>query len=181
MKENRSTLACQILGQARHSLSRHHLPRIARCLGMLSEKEIWWRANPSSNSIGNLLLHLEGNVRQWIISGLGGAPDQRQRDREFAERGPIPRSLLLARLRKTVTAACRVIGKLPPRDLERTYRIQGFRVSGLQALMHATEHFAHHSGQIILLTKLVRGKDLGFTHLPGQKAGTAGRKNPPAI
>ncbi|MGH9651714.1 MAG: hypothetical protein ACRD3I_14770, partial [Terriglobales bacterium] len=59
-----------------------YLPRIARCLSLLSEGEIWWRPHRTSNSVGNLLLHLEGNVRQWIISGLGGAPDRRERDTE---------------------------------------------------------------------------------------------------
>src|SRR5579875_2129928 len=140
---------------AEHALARHHLPRIAECLGRLSEKDIWWRPNPASNSAGNLMLHLAGNVRQWIIAGLGGEPDIRNRDREFQEQGPIPR---------------RVLNKLTPADLLKIYSIQKFRVTGFHAISHVIEHFAYHSGQIIYLTKLRLGKDLGLTQLPGQKA-----------
>jgi uncharacterized damage-inducible protein DinB len=127
-----------------------------------------------------LVLHLAGNVRQWVISGLGGAPDTRQRDREFQESGPIARAALLTRLRKTVFQAYRVLGKLSSRELARVYTIQGFRVTGLQAVFHVTEHFSHHAGQIILVTKLLRGKNLGFTHLPGpRKPPRGGASIPP--
>jgi uncharacterized damage-inducible protein DinB len=135
----------------------------------LSPEQIWWRANPACNSVGNLVLHLEGNVRQWIVSGLGGTPDRRQRDQEFSELGPIPRPTLLARLRKALGEADRVMRKLNAEALARTYSIQGFRVTGLQAVFHVAEHFSHHAGQIILLTKMFGGKDLKFTRLPGER------------
>ena len=170
MKASRETLAREFLSQSRHSLARHHLPRIARCLEMLSEKEIWWRGNSASNSVGNLVLHLEGNVRQWIVSGLGEVPDQRQRDKEFSERGPIPRRKLMALLKRTVTEACQTLENLPARELSRTRWIQGFRVSGFKAVAHVTEHFAYHAGQIAYATKLLRRLDLKFTRLPGEKA-----------
>src|SRR5271169_3933899 len=93
---------------AEHSLRRHHLPRIESCLDMLSPEQIWWRPNPASNSAGNMALHLTGNVRQWIVSALGGALDSRQRDREFAERGPVPRSELVKALNASVKDACQV-------------------------------------------------------------------------
>ncbi len=157
-----------VVQQARKVLEKVYLPRIVRCLRLLTEREIWRRPNAASNSVGNLVLHLEGNVRQWIISGLGGAPDIRQRDREFQELGPLPRRKLIAALEHTVREACRVIQQLRERDLTRTYTIQGFRVVGLAAVFHVTEHFSHHAGQIILATKMIRGEDLKFTHLPGQ-------------
>ncbi len=116
------------------------------------------------------MLHLAGNVRQWIIAGLGGEPDIRNRDREFQEQGPIPRRVLLALLRREVRMACRVLDKLTPPDLLKVYSIQKFRVTGFHAISHVIEHFAYHSGQIIYLTKLRLGEDLGFTRLPGQKA-----------
>jgi uncharacterized damage-inducible protein DinB len=181
MRTVHASLTKQILTQARHSLQAHHLPRIARCLAMLAEKEIWWRAHPTSNSVGNLMLHLEGNVRQWIISGLGGVPDRRERDKEFAARGPIPRRVLLARLRHTVSEACRVLEKLSSRALARSYVIQGFHLTGLNALSHVTEHFAYHTAQIILVTKLKRRRDLGFTRLPGQTSKPVRAKGLPAI
>jgi uncharacterized damage-inducible protein DinB len=174
-------LAKSFLNQAQRLLSRVHLPRIGRCLEALSTEEIWWRPNPASNSVGNLVLHLEGNVRQWIISGLGGAPDIRQRDREFRDQGPIPRTELLAELRTTVDQACRVLAGLSPEDLARRHSIQGFRVTGLEAVFHVAEHFSHHAGQIILATKFLRGKDLRFTHLPGVESSKARVKAPPAL
>ena len=169
MKKKQPNLTKPFLAQARRILKTVYLPRIAGCLRLLSTKQIWWRPNPSSNSVGNLVLHLSGNVRQWIIAGLGGAPDTRQRDLEFLERGPVPRRMLQSRLGQTVNEACQVLARLSSQDLARRHSIQGFRVTGLEAVYHVTEHFSHHAGQIIALTKLVRGKDLGFTRLPGEK------------
>lgn len=169
------------LHHSRHVLSEVYLPRLARCLTLLSEKEIWWRPHATSNSAGNLVLHLEGNVRQWIISGLGGAPDRRERDKEFAAQGPLPRRQLIGRLRKTVDEACGVLAKLRPRDLAGLRSIQGYRLRGFQALYHVTEHFAYHAGQIILLTKMKRRRDLKFTHLPKQKPPSARPRRLPAL
>jgi uncharacterized damage-inducible protein DinB len=176
-----SKLADSILAQARHSLQAHHLPRIARCLALLPEEQIWWRPHSTSNSVGSLVLHLCGNVRQWIISGLGGAPDRRQRDQEFAERGPIPKRRLIRQLRRTVNEACRVLKRASPADLEKPRLIQGYRVTGFQAITHVTEHFAHHSGQIILITKMRLRRDLGFTRLPGEKSKKPRGRKLPAI
>jgi uncharacterized damage-inducible protein DinB len=147
-------------------LAKQSLPRIVKCLQQLSEEEIWWRPNSVSNSAGNLVLHLCGNVRQWIISGLGGAEDKRERDREFAERGPIPREVLVAQLRRTVRDACQLLAGLSDDSLSRKYVIQGFHVTGLDAAFGVTEHFGYHTGQIIYITKLRRAHDLRFTHLP---------------
>ena len=152
---------------AEHSLRRHHLPRIERCFELLSEERIWWRPNFASNSAGNLALHLAGNVRQWMVSSLGGAPDARQRDQEFAERGPLPRSELLSRLNASVRDACRVLRRLSGIELARIHSIQGLNVTGLNAVFHVVEHFAFHTGQIIFISKQQLGTDLDFTHLPG--------------
>ncbi len=162
-------LAPLLMREAERALVEHHLARIIRCLESLSEEDIWWRPNPASNSAGNLVLHLAGNVRQWIISGLGGKPDIRNRDREFEEQGPIPRRILAALLKREVKAACRVLDQLDAGDLLKRYSIQKFDLMGFEAVFHVVEHFAHHSGQIIYLTKLRRGEDLGFTRLPGEK------------
>lgn len=169
------------LAHVRHSLLDTHLPRIQRCLQVLTEKELWWRPNRASNSVGNLMLHLEGNVRQWIISGLGGIPDRRNRDWEFAAQGPIPRHLLVTSLQLAVEEAVRIVAKLSTRDLARMYTIQRFRVTGLEALCHVVEHFAYHCGQIIFLTKLKLGRDLRFTNLPGERAKRPGRRSLPQV
>lgn len=93
------------IARCRHHFAEDFLPKIERCLELLSDEQIWWRANPQSNSIGNLLLHLSGNVRQWIVSGIGGVIDARDRDAEFAARAIIPRDELLARLKQTLGQA----------------------------------------------------------------------------
>jgi uncharacterized damage-inducible protein DinB len=140
-----------------------------KCLQQLTEKDIWWRPNAASNSAGNLVLHLCGNVRQWIVAGLGENPDVRERDSEFAERGPLPRKLLVVQLQGTIREACEVLRRLPEASLSRKFVIQGFHVRGVEAVAHVVEHFAYHTGQIVFLTKLKRGKDLKFTHLPPVK------------
>lgn len=168
MTERKHSISDLILKEARRVLVEVYPPRINRCLNLLSEEEIWWRPNPSSNSVGNLVLHLQGNVRQWIISGLGRQPDRRNRDQEFAETGPMPRRTLLSGLSKTLKEADEVLAKLSTTDLVRMFSIQGYNVTGLEAVCHVAEHFAFHAGQIIFVTKLKCGKDLRFTRLPVQ-------------
>jgi uncharacterized damage-inducible protein DinB len=172
VKPKTSRIATMFLANSQDMLVKQNLPRIVKCLQQLSEEEIWWRPNPASNSVGNLVLHLCGNVRQWIISGLGGEEDRRERDREFAEQGPIPREVLVTRLRGTVREACRVLARLSDESLARKYKIQGYRVSGLEATFHVAEHFGYHTGQIIYITKLKCAQDLKFTHLPATKPST---------
>jgi uncharacterized damage-inducible protein DinB len=165
---NERALASMFCKDARSQFEKY-TPRIVRCLQLLSEKEIWWRPNDVSNAAGNIVLHLCGNVRQWIISGLGEAPDFRERDKEFGERGPIPRRALISQLKSTVKQACQTIDSVSSKTLSQEFEIQGFRVSGLVAIAHVYEHFAYHTGQIIYITKLERGKDLRFTRLPSSK------------
>lgn len=169
-------LAAFCLRQWRSRLEDRFLPRFLDCLALLSEDEIWWRPNEASNSAGNLVLHLCGNMRQWIISGLGGVKDTREREKEFSERGPIPRSALGQQFRQTVDETCAVLEQLRPEDLTRRYRIQGFDVRGYEAAAQVTEHVSYHLGQIIYLTKLKRGKDLGFTRLPAADSKANERK-----
>ena len=173
----KTDLNALVINQARHVLLEVYLPRIINCLKRLSSEQIWHRPNEASNSVGNLVLHLTGNVRQWIISGLGGASDLRERDREFSERGPLPPGALVGSLRQTVEEACRVLSKLSHDDLVRVHTIQKFRVTGIEAALHVAEHFSHHAGQIILLTKMLTGTDLKLTHLPGEK-NRRGRRMP---
>ena len=166
MKPIPTRTAILFLASWQDLLAKQNLPHIVECLQQLSEEEIWWRPNSASNSAGNLVLHLCGNVRQWIIAGLGGAEDRRDRDREFGERGPIPRQALVTQLRRTIRDACRVIARLSDDSLSRKYEIQGYRVTGMDAAFRVAEHFGHHTGQIIYITKLKRAQDLRFTRLP---------------
>ena len=150
------------LEEARRKLSTDYLPKIERCLERLTDEQVWWRAGERSNSVGNLLLHLEGNLRQWVVCGAGGREDRRERDREFAERRRLPRGELLAALRAAVAEADDALACLDPAALLEERRVQGLDVTLLAAVFHAVEHFSMHTGQIILLTKTLTGGDLAF-------------------
>ena len=169
MKPEKSEFTKSFLAESQRSVAVYHMPRLIRCLKMLSDKEIWWRPNAASNSAGNLVLHLSGNVSQWIISGLGNRVYHRDRDWEFAERGPVSRRSLITLIRRSVEEACNVLGHLSEDSLEQIYDIQGYRVSGMYAVTHVVDHFAYHTGQIIFVTKWKLGKDLRFTRLPGDR------------
>jgi uncharacterized damage-inducible protein DinB len=153
------------LQQARSHLTEDFMPKIRKCLETLNDDELWWRTDESNNSVGNLILHLCGNVRQWIVSGLGEAPDLRQRSKEFSERGHIPKAELLAKLEETVQEADGVLAAFRSDALLTERSIQGFQKTGLQAIFHVVEHFSFHTGQIIYITKLRRRVDLKFYDL----------------
>src|SRR5690242_595348 len=150
------------INHASNFLSGDYLPKIECCLEKLTDEEIWWRANEESNSIGNLILHLCGNARQWIVCGIGSAPDARNRDAEFEQRNVIPRSDLLALLRSTLSDVQTTLESIDPATLLEYRKIQGNDVDILEAVFHVTEHFSMHAGQIFLLTKMLTGRDLQF-------------------
>jgi hypothetical protein len=136
--------------------------RIVTCIEKLTPDQIWMRGTENQNAAGNLVLHLNGNIRQWILSGVGNEPDHRVRDAEFAARGGIPPAELSASLQQTVHDAIQVIRSLPHARLTERITVQGFDVSVLEAIYHVTEHFSGHTSQIIFITKMVTGEDLGF-------------------
>jgi len=142
--------------------------RIEVCLGKLSEEQIWARGGANENAVGNLMLHLAGNVRQWIVAGLGGAADIRERDAEFATVRGMSGAELTARLRAQVEEAAGVIEKLPHGKLLVVHEIQNRQATGLEALFQVVEHFGQHTGQIIYATKNLTGEDLGLV-MPRKK------------
>ncbi len=151
--------------------------RIETCLGKLNEEQVWARGGENENAIGNLVLHLCGNVRQWIVSGVGGRQDIRERDREFSARGGVPIPELVERLRRVVAEATGVIATVKPERLSERLTIQGYGVSVMEAIYHVVEHFSMHTGQIIFATKMLTGTDLGFyAHL--RTAAAHGQKTP---
>jgi uncharacterized damage-inducible protein DinB len=133
--------------------------RIQDCLGRLSSEQIWMRNSDNENSVGNLVLHLCGNVGQWIGSGVGGKPDTRQRDAEFAARGGAE---LRNRLDTTIAEATAIIRNLPIARLSEKTTIQKYNVTLMEAIYHVVEHFSEHTGQIIFATKLLTSQDLGY-------------------
>ena len=137
-------------------------PRMQRALEPLTDEQIWWRPNEASNSIGNLLLHLNGNAHQWIVATFNRLDDARNRPAEFGERDRIPASELLKRLGATLDEVSRVLARLSEADLAAPYNIQGYHVTGLSAVYHVVEHFGMHYGQILYLAKMLTGEDLSF-------------------
>ncbi|MEP6999445.1 MAG: DinB family protein [bacterium] len=147
------TILSAFVERSRHYLAYEYPTKIKHCLAALPPGALWKRTDDGSNSIGNLLLHLEGNIRQWIVSSVGGAPDHRHRSAEFAAHDGGDADSLFAALRATLDAADAVIAALSADDFE-TYRtIQGRDVTVFDAVYHVVEHFSLHTGQIILLTK----------------------------
>ena len=136
--------------------------RINACLDRLSYQQVWARNAEAQNAIGNLVLHLCGNVRQWLLSGVGGAPDTRNRDAEFIAREGSEIPELKLRLHETVAEAVRILESLPSERLPDPFERQGYPVTVLEAIYHVVEHFSHHAGQIIFATKLLTSEDLGF-------------------
>ena len=159
------------LDKSRALLAGDYLPKIERCLELLDDHAIWWRPNEGSNSVGNLLLHLCGNVTQWMLGGVGRQAYDRRRQQEFDERRPIPKADLLRTVRQVVQAADAVLGHLEARDLSSRRQIQGYDVTVLEAIYHVVEHFSMHTGQIILITKAKTGKDLKLWRPPEEDAG----------
>lgn len=152
--------AQHFLEQAHWYFTSSYLPKIEHCLSLLTEEDVWWRANEASNSVGNLILHLSGNVQQWIVGGVGKRPYQRDRQHEFNERGSIDRAELLARLKTTLSQADQVLAEIKPDGLLERREIQGCDVTVMEAVLRIVQHFSLHTGQIMLLTKMRAGADL---------------------
>jgi len=150
----------ELLKQSHIHFLHWNLERIARCLDELTDEQIWQRPNASSNSVGNQVLHLCGNIRQWIITGLGGAPDQRARNEEFAATGGVGKAELLARLTEVIQKSETVIAGLSEEDIHRERPVQAFTHDGMFILTHVTEHLSYHTGQIIFWVKALKNKDL---------------------
>lgn len=136
--------------------------RILKCLDLLSEEEIWYRPNENSNSVGNLVLHLCGNVTQWLFTTMGEDLDQRQRQEEFDERGPIARVILKEKIRSLMYRADQILTNLDIEQLTRIYGVQGYKENGIAILIHITEHFSYHVGQITYYVKARKNLDVGY-------------------
>jgi hypothetical protein len=162
MTEPDTDLTTLFLDFSRRKLLEQYWPRLRGCVESLTEEQIWWRPNPASNSIGNLLLHLDGNVRQWLVASFKRLEDNRDRPAEFGAEGGVPASVLLERLGATMREAAAVLARLTEADLLAPCEIQGYHVRGLDAVYQVVEHFGLHYGQILYIAKNLCGKDLGF-------------------
>jgi uncharacterized damage-inducible protein DinB len=136
--------------------------RIYKCLSMIEDQYLWKQIHPTIPSIGNLILHLCGNSRQWILSGLGGREDNRNRDQEFIIQTNIKKSELVFLLENMKVNLKYTLNDLTEKDMNEKYIIQGFTVTGYSAITHVLEHFSYHTGQITLITKFLTSKETGY-------------------
>jgi uncharacterized damage-inducible protein DinB len=146
-------LASRFVERSQYYLGTEYPAKIRAALATIPADRLWWRPNDAANSAGNLVLHLAGNVRQWVVSGIGGAPDVRERDAEFAATSGWTHEQLIAHLDDACADAVAVIGTLDADALAATRTIQGRETSVFSALYHVVEHFSGHTGQLILIAK----------------------------
>lgn len=154
-------LAQEFIGQSVSRINENTI-KVLTCLEQLNDKEVWQRANEASNSIGNIILHLCGNIRQYAISSLSHLPDTRERDKEFSAKEGYSKDDLKNKLTTTLDEAIKSIRSADDNNLKQTRTVQGFKLSGLGIILHVTEHYSYHTGQIIFWTKILKNKDLGF-------------------
>lgn len=162
MTTGNNEIAGLYLAAARKKLVETYWPQLRESVGSLTAEQLWWRPNDASNSIGNLLMHLDGNVNQWIVAGFEGRDPARDRPREFSTRDGQTAEELLARLSATVAAADAVLASLTADQLAATYLFLGDSVSGTELIFHVVSHFTLHYGQIVYAVKTMQNRDLGF-------------------
>jgi hypothetical protein len=159
------SLGGAVLAESRGTLQ-NALEKIEHCLDQLADADLWWRPHESHNSIQNIIIHLCGNLRQWIVHGVGAAPDDRNRPAEFADRRPIPKFELIGELRSAVAESVAAIQSCPESSLLERRRIQGFETTVLGALFDSVSHFVGHTHQIVYVTRLRLGDRYRFQWTP---------------
>jgi uncharacterized damage-inducible protein DinB len=163
------TAGDEFIEASRVFLRQDFLPKLLHCLNAMTDDQIWWRPNEQSNSVGNLVLHLHGNLKQWIVASLGGQQFHRERDAEFATRARVSRAELISAIETVVAEVESVLVDYPASQLLVLHPVQVYQVSALQAVYHVVEHFSYHLGQILYIYKLQTATDPGFySHLTGQ-------------
>jgi len=149
--------------ETKRRLFKECVPRLKKCLGELTEEQIWYRPNEHSNSVGNITLHLCGNVRQWVIAGLGRQPDVRERQQEFDEQGPIATQILIQKVDDLMEEVSQVLDATTPDELLAKRFVQKiYEETGLSILVHVVEHFSYHVGQVTYVVKMLKDMDTGY-------------------
>ncbi len=162
MTSFKTTFRDLLIKETKRRLFEENIPRLKKCLAKLREEEIWYRPNENSNSIGNLVLHLCGNVRQWICAGLGKKTDVRQRQKEFDEKGPLPTAHLIEKVNRLQTDVEEVLNSINPEMLVEMHDVQVYKESGLSILVHVVEHFSYHVGQMTYFVKWRKDMDMAY-------------------
>jgi len=163
MSANDISISTLFLQFSQEKLLGQYWPRLRTAVEPLTEEQIWWRPNDACNSIGNLILHLNGNVGQWLVASFNRTEDHRNRPAEFDAREGIPASELLSRLGATLQQTAEILARLTPEDLLTRFEVQGYEErSGLEIVYQVVEHFGLHYGQILYIVKTICAEDLGF-------------------
>ena len=165
MNGRMADLGTAVLSEARRMFS-HSMGKVRNCFDQLADQDVLWRPHPTHNSIAIIVNHLCGNVRQWIVSGVGGAPDVRQRPKEFVDPGPVAKAELLRKLEQAVADVDKVLADVDPAKLLEVRRIQGFDVTVLHAILDTSAHFVGHTHQIVYITRMRLGDAYQFEWKP---------------
>ncbi|HKQ73316.1 MAG TPA: DinB family protein [Blastocatellia bacterium] len=168
--ESLTSSSLMFLRHARFRLIEDYFVKIASAIEALNDEQVWRRPNESSNSVGNLLLHLSGNVRQWIVTGVGGAEDTRDRASEFAARDSVSKGELIELVKTTLDQADAILAKIEDEcavaksdaPLQRVCNPQAYETSVFDAIFHVVEHFSYHTGQIIFAAKWLAEGQVSF-------------------
>lgn len=170
MQQDATALAALIGKEASHEFG-DAVAAIRHCFNQLNVDQVWWRPDEKMNSVANLVLHVCGNMHQWIVAGVGGARNTRRRQREFDERGPFDKADLLQKLDDTLHEVNAVLEKLTPGLLAETRRIQAHEVTCLQAILHSMAHLRGHTQEMIHITRTQLGDEYRFAFVPNFEQG----------
>ncbi len=165
-----TTVAAACIALSREYLAKS-LQRIRHCVDQLDDERLWWRPHPALNSIANLLLHLAGNLRQWIVSGVGGAPDERNRPAEFSDRSGLSKAEVMDRFERVVAEADAALARLDPARLLEPRRVQGFDETVMSAMYDSLTHLCGHVQEIVCLTRMQLGDRYRFLWTPSPDQG----------
>ena len=157
--------AAAFIAESRQTLVSAQL-KIVHCLNKLPDDDLYWRPFASANSVQDIILHLCGNVRQWIMHGVGDMPDVRDRPLEFADQRRWARTDLMEQLRTTVDEADAVLRDFDARRLTEPRTVQGFDSNLLSVIYDCVSHFVGHTHQIVYITRLRLGEDYRFAWVP---------------
>jgi uncharacterized damage-inducible protein DinB len=160
--DSASNAPAEFIEASRTLLMEDYLPKLREFTALISEEDVWWRPNRASNSVGNLLLHMSGSLRQWIVGGVGGESNERDRDSEFSAKEGPSLAELMELVETTAAAVDRTLAQLGESSLKDRITVQRFSVTRLHAVYHAIEHFGYHLGQIAYVAKLRKGEDLSI-------------------
>ena len=163
MTANDTSISTLFLEFSQEKLLQQYWPRLRTAVEPLTDQQVWWRPNDACNSIGNLILHLNGNVGQWLVASFNRTEDHRERPAEFNATEGLSAGELLDRLGATMDRAAAILARLTPDDLVERFEVQGYEErSGLELVYQVVKHFGLHYGQILYIVKTVRAEDLGF-------------------